>query len=144
MNSFLSMVERDFSAKKILIKTSFRPGAERGFFDARALQHVMLNVLTNAADALEGVAAPVITINTGRTGDRILIRIMDNGKGIPEVQKRHLFQPFSTTKSHGTGLGLVIVKKMMLKMNGTIEIESHEKAGTTVTLNLPAGGGQDA
>jgi signal transduction histidine kinase len=144
MNNFLSMVQRDFGAKKIRIQTHFSPGVEPGFFDARALQHVMLNVLTNAADALEGVASPVIMISTGSSGGRIFIRIMDNGAGIPEAQKRHLFQPFSTTKSHGTGLGLVIVKKMLLKMNGTIEIESHEKAGTTVTLNLPGGKGPNA
>ena len=144
MNNFLSMVQRDFGAKKIRIQTHFSPGVEQGFFDARALQHVMLNVLTNAADALEGVAAPVIMISTGSYDGRIFIRIMDNGTGIPEDQKRHLFQPFSTTKSHGTGLGLVIVKKMLLKMNGTIEIESDEKAGTTVTLNLPAGRDRDA
>jgi len=144
MNNFLSMVERDFSAKKIEIKTFFRPGAERAFFDPRALQHVLLNLLTNAADAFEGITAPAITISTARSGDKLRIRIMDNGKGIPEEQKRHLFQPFTTTKSHGTGLGLVIVKKMLLKMNGTIDIESHHKAGTTVTVNLPAVRGADA
>jgi len=105
---------------------------------------VLLNILSNAADAFEGITAPVITISTVRSGNRIVIRIMDNGKGIPDDQKRHLFKPFSTTKSHGTGLGLVIVKKMLLKMNATIEIESHEKAGTTVTLNLPANSSHDA
>ena len=144
MNNFLSMVERDFSAKKIQIKTLFRPDADRGYFDARALQHVLLNILTNASDALEGVESPVIGIGTFRAGDRIKIRIMDNGKGIPDEHKKHLFQPFSTTKSHGTGLGLVIVKKMLLKMGGTIEIGSLESAGTTVTLDLPAGRDRDA
>lgn len=144
MNNFLTIVERDFSAKKIRIKTYFRPGAERGFFDARALQHVMLNLLTNAFDALEGITSPMIGISTFRTGSRINITIMDNGRGISDEQKKHLFKPFSTTKSHGTGLGLVIVKKMLLKMDGTIEIGSQEKAGTTVTLNLPALKGLDA
>jgi signal transduction histidine kinase len=144
LNNFLSMVERDFNAKNIQIKKLFRSDADRGYFDARALQHVLLNLLTNAADALEGVALPVIGIGTLRAGNRIVIRIMDNGKGIPEEQKKHLFHPFSTTKSHGTGLGLVIVKKMLLKMNGTIEIGSQENAGTTVTLELPAGRGHDA
>ena len=56
---------------------------------------------------------------------------------MPEEQKKHLFQPFSTTKSHGTGLGLVIVKKMMFKMNGTVEVESQENIGTVVILALP-------
>jgi signal transduction histidine kinase len=63
---------------------------------------------------------PEITISTFNAGDRVIIRIKDNGKGIPEAQEKAFFQPFSTTKTW-TGLGLVIVKKMMLKMNGTIE-----------------------
>jgi signal transduction histidine kinase len=144
MDNLLAMVERDFSVNRIRIKTFISPAAERGLFDARALQHVMLNILTNAFDALEGVESPEITISTFNAGDRVIIRIKDNGKGIPEAQKKHLFQPFSTTKKHGTGLGLVIVKKMMLKMNGMIEIESRENAGTRVMLNLPANQNRDA
>ncbi|MBI5846850.1 MAG: HAMP domain-containing histidine kinase [Nitrospirae bacterium] len=138
MNNLLAMVERDFSTHKIRIKTFFRPDAEYGLFDPRALQHVMLNILVNASDALQDIESPEISISTLRADSRFVIRVRDNGRGIPEEQKKHLFQPFSTTKSHGTGLGLVIVKKMMFKMNGTIEIESAENAGTTVTLSLPA------
>lgn len=144
MENLLVMVERDFSVNRIRIKTFISPAAERGLFDARALQHVMLNILTNAFDALEGAEFPEITISTFNAGDRVIIRIKDNGRGIPEAQKKHLFQPFSTTKKHGTGLGLVIIKKMMLQMNGTIEIESRENAGTRVMLNLPAGQNRDA
>jgi len=138
MNNLLSMVERDFSLNKIRIKRNFRPDAEVGIFDPRALQHVMLNILTNASDALLKTEDPEIKISTSKADDRIIIRIKDNGQGIPDDQKQHLFQPFSTTKSHGTGLGLVIVKKMMFKMDGTVEIESEEHAGTIVSLNLPA------
>jgi len=144
MNNLLAMVERDFSTNKIKIRTVFRPDAEYGLFDPRALQHVMLNVLTNASDALQGVEAPEISISTQKTDNRIIIKIKDNGRGIPDEQKKHLFQPFSTTKSHGTGLGLVIVKKMMFKMNGTVDIQSEEHAGTTVTLDLPANRSIDA
>ena len=104
----------------------------------------MLNVLTNASDALQDVEAPEISISTQKSDSRIIIKIKDNGRGIPVEQKKHLFQPFSTTKSHGTGLGLVIVKKMMFKMNGTVDIQSEEHAGTMVTLNLPANRSIDA
>lgn len=137
MDNLLAMVVRDFSTSMIKIKTLFRPDAEYGLFDPRALQHVMLNILTNASDALCDVKDPEIIISTYKTNNRILIKIKDNGRGIPEEQKKHLFQPFSTTKSHGTGLGLVIVKKMLFKMNGTIEIDSQENVGTMVTLSLP-------
>ncbi|MBI5632555.1 MAG: HAMP domain-containing histidine kinase [Nitrospirae bacterium] len=137
MNNLLAMVERDFSTHKIRIKTFYRPDAEYGLFDPRALQHVMLNVLTNASDALQDIESPEIMISTLRSDSRLVIRIRDNGCGMPEEQKKHLFQPFSTTKSHGTGLGLVIIKKMMFKMNGTVEVESQEGIGTIVILSLP-------
>jgi signal transduction histidine kinase len=138
LNNLLSIVEKDFDVRNIRIKTFVRPSAEHGYFDARAMQQVMLNILTNASDALDGVVTPAITISVLRVGDRLILKVMDNGKGISDEQKKHLFQPFSTTKTHGTGLGLVIVKKMLLKMDGTIEIESQEKVGTTVTINIPA------
>jgi signal transduction histidine kinase len=139
MDNLLTMVGHDLSLHEIRIKTFFGADAEYGLFDPRALQHVMLNILANASDALQASALPEISIRTLKTDDRIIIKVRDNGCGIPEEQKKHLFQPFSTTKVHGTGLGLVIVKKMMVKMNGTIEIESREQVGTTITLSLPAG-----
>ena len=144
LESFLSMTERDFSEKKIAIKTNVRADATSGYFDPRALQHVLLNILTNACDALNGRPSGEISINVFKSGERIIMKIKDNGSGISEAQKRHLFKPFSTTKTSGTGLGLVIIKKMMTMMNGTVEIESHEGIGTTVTLNLPGGAGIDA
>lgn len=137
--NLLSIVERDFSANHIRLRTIVRPEGEWGFFDPRALQHVMLNVLTNASDALTGRKTPEIAISVFTRSNRIILNIKDNGCGIPEDQKRHLFQPFSTTKTTGTGLGLVIAKKMMSKMDGTVEIESQEDVGTVVTLNLPEG-----
>ncbi len=139
MNNLLSIVRRDFSNNDIRISTLFRPDVEYGYFDARALHQVMLNILTNASDALRGRPSQEIIIGIQKAGDRIVIRVKDNGCGIPNEQKKHLFQPFSTTKDHGTGLGLVIVKKMMLKMDGTVEIESQENIGSTVTLTLPEG-----
>jgi signal transduction histidine kinase len=90
---------------------------------------------TNAADALKG-AFPLIVI-TVMPLLTDMIKAKDNGSGISEKQKKLLFQPFSTSKSYGTGLGLVIAKKMMFRMDGTIEIESEENVGTTVILTLP-------
>jgi signal transduction histidine kinase len=138
VENLLSIVERDFSARRIRITTAFDRDASHGYFDARALQSVMLNLLTNAFDALDDIVDPVIGIHVSRDGDRIVFKVGDNGRGIPQAQQKILFQPFSTTKTHGTGLGLVIAKKMLLKMDGAIEIASRENAGTTVTVTLPA------
>ncbi|HNJ44002.1 MAG TPA: ATP-binding protein, partial [Acidobacteriota bacterium] len=67
---------------------------------------------------------------------QVLIAVCDNGIGITSKQMEHLFKPFNTSKPHGTGLGLVIVKKMLVNMRGTIHIESLAQAGTQVTLSL--------
>jgi signal transduction histidine kinase len=59
--------------------------------------------------------------------------------GIPREDQQHLFKPFYTTKSQGTGLGLVITKKMVASMDGRIGVVSEEGVGTTVTLAIPEG-----
>ena len=78
-------------------------------------------------------------MRVSRLDDMVLIQVEDNGCGIPEDKVKDLFKPFYTTKVTGTGLGLVIVKKMITRMNGTIEIESTKDIGTVVTVSLPEG-----
>jgi signal transduction histidine kinase len=139
IDGLLSIVTTDCSNRGIRLRTFLRPDAQWGLLDPRALQHVMLNVLTNAMDAVKEREAPQIAIGVRREGDRVLVTVKDNGCGIPADFKHHLFKPFFTTKKHGTGLGLVIMKNMMTKMDGTIEVDSRENVETVVTLNLPAG-----
>jgi signal transduction histidine kinase len=139
LDALLSIVTVDFSERNIRLRTFVRPDAEWAHLDARALQQVMINVLTNAIDAVRERETPEVVIGIARSGDRILVTVRDNGCGIPEEFKHHLFKPFFTTKQHGTGLGLVIMKNMMARMGGTIALDSGEGVGTTVTLDLPAG-----
>jgi len=139
VDRLLPIVTTDLSNRGIRVRTFIRPNTEWGRLDPRALQHVMFNVLTNAMDAVRGRESPQVRIGLARSGGRIVITIKDNGCGIPEDFKHHLFKPFFTTKKHGTGLGLVIMKNMMAKMDGTIDISSRENVGTTVTLDLPVG-----
>ena len=65
------------------------------------------------------------------------IAISDNGGGIPENNLKNLFKPFFTTKSGGTGLGLVICRQIVEMHNGTIVFESEANKGTTVRITLP-------
>jgi len=139
IENLVAMSQFDFAREGIQIKTLLRPNAGRILADPRALQQVLLNVLTNAADALRGRPEPEIMISTQRLDGRVVIRVWDNGCGFPESQRKLLFIPFSTTKTKGTGLGLVIIQKMLAKMGGTVEIESVEGVETSVTINLPGG-----
>jgi two-component system nitrogen regulation sensor histidine kinase NtrY len=104
---------------------------------------VMLNLIANAVDALAGRDDPAISITTQQRDDFIWITVQDTGVGIPSADQQHLFKPFYTTKSNGTGLGLVITKKMVAAMNGRIGMVSQEGVGTTVTISIPEGRHED-
>ncbi|MHB8846299.1 MAG: PAS domain S-box protein [Nitrospirota bacterium] len=136
---FRGLVREDLEARGIALSTQILPGAERVRGNARALQHVLLNLTTNAADALKDRPEPHIDIMFSREYDRVRIRVSDNGSGMNRDNFANLFKPFHTTKQHGTGLGLVIVKKMLAAMKGTIDIASHEGSGTVATIYLPGG-----
>ena len=106
------------------------------------LIQVIMSMLVNAADAVEGVAdrVPVISLSTHAEGDRLHLAIRDNGCGMDEEAQRHVFDPFYTTKSvdRGTGLGLTLCQSIVAEHGGTIEIESEPDSGTTVHIYLPS------
>lgn len=137
LRDFITLIRNDFETLNIQISTVV---ADENLFvkaDSRALHHVMLNILTNAADALETTEKPRIAISCYRKGEMVVIKVDDNGKGVAEDAKEHLFKPFFTSKSTGTGLGLAIVRKMLNAMQGFIGIESYQGIGTTVSIALP-------
>ncbi|MDA8324779.1 MAG: PAS domain S-box protein [Nitrospiraceae bacterium] len=134
-----SLLVDDFRKKGIQIGVMVQPGAGCAHADPRALQQVMLNIITNAADALEGKPSPRIDIKIMKMGGRILIHVEDNGCGMSPSQVRDAFRPFYTTKPTGTGLGLMLAKKMITRMNGTIEISSQQGVGTAVDIFIPEG-----
>lgn len=137
MEKFISLVNEDFKKRGITIDAVV--DRVRAYADARVLQQVLLNLFTNAADALNGRENPKITISASRAGEMVRVRVHDNGQGIPEDRLKELFKPFHTSKPTGTGLGLVIVKKMITMMNGTVVIASAAGKGTSVDIFIPAG-----
>jgi signal transduction histidine kinase len=139
MDRFLSLVRGDFGKKGIRVESLIHPDAEWAYVDPRALQQVMLNVLSNAADAMDGRECPRIEIEVLKSDGFITMRAADNGSGMSDDQKRDLFKPFRTTKPGGTGLGLVIARKMVTGMKGTIELQSIRGQGTTVSISIPEG-----
>ena len=140
LDKFVSLVTEDFSKRGIAIEVVHDPAAEWGRTDTRALQQVLLNIFTNAADALENSTCPKITVRTSRGRGLIRMRIEDNGCGMTIDQQEKLFKPFYTSKPHGTGLGMVIIKNMLSKLGGTIEVESRKDVGTSVEITMPEGG----
>ncbi len=137
LEKFIDLVSEDFQKKGITIDTFV--GTELVYADPRVLQQVLLNIFTNAADALKERTDPRITVNVSRVGGMVRLRVHDNGNGISEERLKDLFKPFHTSKSTGTGLGLVIVKKMITMMNGTVVITSAVGKGTSVDIFIPIG-----
>lgn len=137
ISQFLSLVEKDFEGKGIAIGSYVYPGVGAAYADPRALHQVLLNIISNASDALENVQFPLITLWVDNRDGAIRLIIEDNGDGIPGANIADIFKPFYTTKAQGSGLGLSIVQKILTRMGGSITIESKVNVGTTVILLLP-------
>jgi len=111
---------------------------------AQELMQVFLNLLLNAAHAMEMVGT--IRLVTEYDGERVRVHVIDDGKGMgPEILER-IFTPFFTTKAvgEGTGLGLSISHQIIEKHGGTIDVESTLGEGTTFHISLPVGTGDAA
>jgi len=143
LNSFLEkllfMAQNDMAKTGIALEFKAPEQAVLVKSDARALQQVILNLLTNAAGALEGRENPQIRLELKQEKGIVTLAIHDNGHGISLEEQRHIFKPFFTTKKTGTGLGLVICRKMLAQMNSNIELKSEPGQGTSVFMTLPAG-----
>lgn len=105
------------------------------YADDGKLRQAIINLLKNAAESSE--AGSPIALRMTADEKHLHISVADRGCGISKEQLAHLFEPFHTTKSYGTGLGLPIVKKIIESHNGTISIDSIEGAGTTFHIRLP-------
>lgn len=123
-------------AKKIIFKTDFSPNLPIVNADSAQLQQVFLNILLNAADAIEGEG--VVTAVTYMDGEEVvLIELLDTGVGIDEAALEKIFNPFFTKKRKGTGLGLSICKRLIEQHHGTIEATSRVGAGTRFIIRIP-------
>lgn len=137
MGKFISLVERDFHSYGIRIKTEIPLDIAWVRIDERALHQALLNIFSNAADALKGEDVPEISIRAEVRDQLMWLTIADNGCGISPEQVKHLFQPFNTSKINGNGLGLVITRKLLAMMDSDIDIVSQPGYGTQVTVRLP-------
>jgi PAS domain S-box-containing protein len=137
LKHFVSFAKGDFEKRgiDIVIKAAVK---RKALCDPRALHQVMINLLANAADALSERDSPNITITASESRNWIHVTVDDNGIGMTDKQLGNLFKPFYTSKPNGTGLGLVIVQKMLANMAGTINIESKYEEGTQVHIALKA------
>ncbi|MEX0837819.1 MAG: ATP-binding protein [Gemmatimonadota bacterium] len=104
-------------------------------------EQVVMNLIVNARDALEeaGRAGTVeVRVRRGDAGGQVELSVADDGIGIPQSELASIFEPFYTTKQHGTGIGLNTVRLLAEGLGGAVSVDTAEGVGSTFTVTLPA------
>ncbi len=121
------------------LNVDLAPNLPKVLVDPEQFKRVVVNLIDNAAEAMQESATRVLTIQTrSGPGDTVEIVFADTGCGITPDQKEKLFLPYFSTKGRGTGLGLAIVSHILTEHNATIRVEDNNPAGAWFTVEIPA------
>ncbi len=135
----LSIMERQALFQNITIKKLYASDLPKIVADSAQLQQVFVNIVLNAAEAMDGNGVLTLSTSLNRDETYIDVKFSDTGHGIKEEDKKRLFEPFFSTKEigKGTGLGLAISYSIIQKHQGSIEVKSETEKGSTFTVKLP-------
>ncbi len=129
---------RSDASRKVSVIKDFGMNLPMIMADPFQIQQVIMNLLLNAADAIEAEGMITVKTHCEEGSRRLSVTIADTGKGIESAMIGKIFLPFFTTKPKGTGLGLAITKRLVDQHGGSIRVESTE-SGTAFTFTLPLG-----
>ncbi|ENO85476.1 sensor histidine kinase [Thauera linaloolentis] len=136
LNALIREVLNLYESAASLIRLELAAELPRVQGDASQLRQVIHNMLQNAQDALAGVEAGEVRVITRREGERVLLMFRDNGPGFPGEVLAHAFEPYFTTKSRGTGLGLAMVKKIVDEHGGDVRLANRDGGGADIRIRL--------
>ena len=129
--------------EKVTMIQNLQAGPHHVMGSPIAIQTVLIQLVENALDAVEGIENPKIQLDVTSEGDRLRIGVKDNGCGIQRKDMSKIFVPLFTTKPKRKGLGLSIALKLMAQMGGRLEIEPHAEGGTVATIWPQRVGGEN-
>ena len=132
----LRLLEPELASRNISVELDLAESLPMANVDPGQFQQVFYNLIRNAYQALPGKNGH-ITLRTRFTEYEFTITIEDNGTGISPEHMGALFEPYRTTKPSGSGLGLLIVRRIIREHGGEIEIDSRENVGTRILIHLP-------
>lgn len=140
MNEFIHrmviLCSMEPSFGNITIHTEIQPENLRVYADPNLLGQVVLNIMKNAIQAMQGTKNGKLQVSVENHSNQTIIKITDNGPGIAPEILNEIFVPFFTTKSEGTGIGLSIARQIMRTHGGNIKVTSIPEKETTFTLTL--------
>jgi signal transduction histidine kinase len=138
----LSLIQYDTRVQGITIVRELSPDVPAITTDGSQLAHVIVNIVLNAADAMPN--GGTLTIRSRTKENAVVVDFHDTGIGIEREKVGRIFDPFYTTKAHGTGLGLAVSYNIIKKLSGDLSVESEPNKGTKFTISLPLESVKDA
>ncbi|PLS16814.1 hypothetical protein CVD28_17260 [Bacillus sp. M6-12] len=135
VRNVIKFMEPQTNLKSIMVNLFFSDKIT-AFCDPNQIKQVLINILQNAIEATSESLSIDISL-TKMDESQFKIEIRDRGCGISEERQKKLFEPFYTTKEKGTGLGLMVCKRIIEIHQGTIEVNSHQEIGTIFEIVLP-------
>lgn len=139
VDSVVSSVEMDERFATARIERDFCPEPLDVNGRLEGLRQALLNLMINGIESQQGSREPRLEIRTEREGHRAVLWVRDHGHGMPREVRERAFEPFYTTKSQGTGLGLAFVRRVVDTMYGTVTI-TDASPGTSFRLEFPLRG----
>ena len=136
LHDTLKLLEAELASRKIIIELDLAESMPTSLIDSVQFQQVFYNLIQNASQAISSNKGR-ITLRTRVNDFEAVISVEDNGTGISPDHMGAIFEPYRTTKSSGSGLGLLIVRRIVREHGGEIAIESEENKGTRVVIHLP-------
>ena len=131
----LALMEREIKNRDILVELELENDLPRCLVDRAQLKQAFYNLIKNALQAMR--AGGILRIRTEASDTHVVVSFIDTGHGIAAEQIGRIFEPYYTTKPTGSGLGLMIVQRIVREHGGTIDVESDTSRGTTVRIKLP-------
>ena len=132
----VQLLSTEISAHSIETKLDLDSSPVAGMLDEPSIRATTLNLVLNAVQAMP--AGGQLTISTSKSSNKLLMVIRDTGSGISPDRIKQIFEPFSTTKSRGLGLGMPYAQKIIQQHGGKIVVESEPGKGTDVRIELPS------
>ena len=134
----VELAQYQLRLNRIQIDLKLSSKAPKVLAHAGELTQVVLNLVTNATQAISGVRdSGTIQVTSAVVRDRVIVSVIDDGPGLSEANLRRIFEPFFTTKETGTGLGLSLSRNIIREIGGDLWASSEQSCGATFTLELP-------